>query len=110
MTIKVKIDIDPEQEILLRRGLEVDGEVQQFFTNEVARMCDPYVPMDTGTLKNDKSITKNSITYEQPYAQKQYYENKGKGLRGKEWDKRMWSDRGEEIVQAVAKKVGGKAK
>lgn len=110
MTTKVRINIDPAQEILLRRGLEEGGGVQRFFTSEVARMCDPYVPKDFGTLKNDKAITKNSITYEQPYARKQYYENKGKGLRGKEWDKRMWADRGGEIVQAVAKKAGGKAK
>lgn len=109
MTTKVRINIDPAQEILLRRGLEEGGEVQRFFTGEVARMCDPYIPKDTGVLKNDKTIRTNSITYEQLYAQKQYYENKGKGLRGKEWDKRMWADRGDEIVQSVAKKAGGKA-
>lgn len=109
MSVKVKLDLDPTQEILLRRGLEEGGEVQRFFTHEVARHCDPYVPMDTGTLKNTKQIETDKITYPQPYAQKQYFENKGKGLRGKEWDKRMMADRGEEIMTGVANFIGGKA-
>lgn len=36
-------------------------------------------------------------------------ENKGKGLRGKEWDKRCWAGNGDQIVQSVADYVGGKA-
>ena len=34
----------------------------------------------------------------------------GAPMRGKEWVNRMMADRGEEVVQAVAKKVGGKKK
>lgn len=109
MSVKIKLDLDPTQEILLRRGLNEGGEVQQFFTSEIARHCDSYVPMDTGMLKNTKQIDTDSITYPQPYAQKQYYENKGNGLRGQAWDKRMMADRGNEIVEAVAKKAGGKS-
>ncbi len=44
-----------------------------------------------------------------PYAQKQYHENKGNGLRGKEWDQRCWADNGDQIVQSAADFVGGKA-
>ncbi len=33
----------------------------------------------------------------------------GAPMRGKEWDKRMMADRGKELVEAVAKFVGGKA-
>ncbi|WP_269478285.1 minor capsid protein [Hominibacterium faecale] len=109
MSVKVRLDLDPFEKILSRRDLEEDGEAQLFFTHEVARHCDPYVPMDTGMLKNTKQIDPNKITYPQPYAQKQYFENKGKGLRGKEWDKRMMADRGEEIVTGVANFIGGKA-
>lgn len=52
----------------------------------------------------------NSIEYVTPYARRQYYEHKGDGLRGREWDKRMWADRGQEITQSVADYIGGKAK
>lgn len=110
METHITINIDPVQKILLKRGLNKDGRCQQFFTSEVARLSDAYVPMDTGMLKNTRVIRKDSITYVQPYARKQYYENKGRGLRGKEWDKRMWAARGNEIVQSVAKMAGGKAK
>lgn len=110
MSVKVKIEMTPTQEILLKRTLNKDGGVQQFFTHEVRRQCDPYVPMDNGPLKNTAQEYSDKIVYPQPYAQKQYYENKGNGLRGQVWDKRMWSDRGDEIVEAVARKAGGKAK
>lgn len=34
----------------------------------------------------------------------------GAPMRGKEWDKRMMADRGDEVTKAVAKYVGGKVK
>jgi hypothetical protein len=34
----------------------------------------------------------------------------GAPMRGKEWDKRMMADRGDEVTKAVADFVGGKAK
>ena len=81
----------------------------------------------------------STITYHGPYAHYQYFgeimgpniplkgggfispvapktytgrplEYHGAPMRGKEWDKRMMSDRGDEITEALAKKVGGKAK
>ena len=39
--------------------------------------------MTTVTVKPD------SVTYEMPYAHKQYTTNKGKGIRGKYWDRKM---------------------
>ena len=107
MSTKVTIDIDPADAILLKRHLQDNGPAQLFFANEVARLCDPYVPMQQGMLKNTKEITTGSVTYVQPYAQKQYYENKGNGLRGSYWDKRMWTDRGDEVVKSIAMFVGG---
>ena len=103
----VRINLDSTRRIIARRNLEPNGRAQQFFTSEVARLCDPYVPMDTGTLKNTRIINTNSITYPQVYAKKNYYENKGRGLRGKMWDKRMWSARGKQITNSVARFAGG---
>ncbi|KAI3349037.1 minor capsid protein [Clostridium botulinum] len=107
-----KLKFDDLTQIALRRNLQKDGKAQQFLTNEIARLSDDYIPMDSGTLKNNKSITQYSITYKSPYACRQWYENKGAsgGRRGKEWTNRMWQDRGQEIVKSVADLVGGKAK
>lgn len=108
---RVVINIDPTQKILLKRNLGKDSKVQSFFTSEVARLSNPYVPFDTGTLKDTTvKLEPNKIIYKAPYAQKQYNENKGKGLRGKQWIPRMWADRGDELVSLIAKMVGGKSK
>ena len=110
MGAKVRINIDKTDKILLKRNLSKNGKAQLFFTSEVAILSDPYVPFDKGNLKNTRKIDKDKITYVQPYAKKQWNENKGKGLRGKEWCLRMWANRGKEIVKSVAKLVGGRAK
>ncbi len=34
----------------------------------------------------------------------------GAPRRGKQWDKRMWADRGKEVVKTIAKSVGGRPK
>lgn len=107
---RVKINIDSSDKILLRRYLNQNGKAQQFFTSEVKRLSDPYVPFRQGHLKREVIVTPNKLIYTQPYAKKQFYENKGKGLRGKQWVNRMWADKGKLIVQSVAKFVGGNAK
>lgn len=119
MAIKVRIEMNDVQKILLKRSLNKNGNAQVKFTKEVAKYCNNYVPFKTGRLK-DMMITigTNKIIYNAPYATKQYYTNKGigkngtsqGGLRGKMWDKRMWSDRGDEIVKSVAQFVGGRSK
>lgn len=96
--------------ILLKRSLNKNGEGQRFFTHEVRRLSDPYVPKRSGKLKNTAVETKTSITYNTPYARRQYYEHKGDGLRGSHWTERMWADRGKEIVRSVAAFCGGKTK
>ena len=104
MATIVKIEFSPSQ-ILTTRGLQTNGSAQRFFTGKM----DPYVPFLNGPLKNTAIENEASVQYITPYAQRQYHENKGKGLRGKEWDKRCWADNGDQIVQFVADYVGGKA-
>lgn len=112
MMSSVKINIDSTQKILLERKLDKGGQGQRFFTSEVQRLSDSYVPFDTGMLKNNVSMSLqgDSIIYHSPYAKRQFYEHKGKGLRGKNWTGRCWADRGREITQSVAKFVGGRSK
>ena len=40
--------------------------------NRFAQMCDPYVPMQTGTLAQTTEITAKGVRYTQPYAHYQY--------------------------------------
>ena len=83
MKMRVIANIDPVDRIILRHHLNKGGNVQKMFVNEVAKQCDPYVPFMKGYLKNTRTITPEYIHYTQPYAGKQYRENKGNGLRGK---------------------------
>lgn len=109
MGVSIRVHIDPADKILLKRSLNRSGRAQKFFTHEVRRLSDPYVPMQVGIMKNTAIEQTDKITYPQPYARRQYWENKGNGLRGKQWDKRMWATRGPEIVKSVANFAGGKA-
>lgn len=115
MGTNIKLQIDPADKILLKRSLNKNGKGQIFFTHEVRRLSQPYVPNLTGILEKTAVEKTNCIEYVQPYARRQYYENSGKNrskapMAGKQWDKRMWADRGKEIVQSVADFCGGKAK
>lgn len=119
MSVNVKIKIDDTQKILLKRFLNNNGEAQMRFSKECAKQMNNYIPFLTGRLKDwNVTVNKNNVTYNAPYASKQYYTNKGNGkqgmnaggLRGKHWDKRMWADKGDGIVQTIAEFVGGKAK
>lgn len=114
MGVKVVLDLPDARKIIQSRGLQDKGPIQKFFSSEVARQCEPYVPMRTGTLKNTAQVQPDGVLYDRPYAKRQYYENGGNGTdgtavggqRGREWDKRMIADHGDEITTAVAKKVG----
>lgn len=110
MGTNIKLKIDPADKILLKRNLNRNGKGQQFFTHEVRRLSDPYVPFLSGTLKNTAQELTSRIEYVQLYARRQYYENRGNGLRGSHWTERMWADRGKEIIQSVAAYCGGKTK
>ena len=100
MSVRIKVDI-PITKIIRKSG--VKNEAQRFFTHEVRRLCDPYVPKRAGVLKNTAIENKDSITYNQVYARRQYYEHKGDGLRGSHWEKRMMAQRGPALLNGVAR-------
>lgn len=107
-----KLRFDNITQIEMRRKLGKDGEAQKFFTSEVARISDDYVPMRSGDLKNIKTVSQHQIRYTQPYARRQWYENKGAtgGHRGKEWCNRAVIDHKDGLFQSVANFCGGKVK
>lgn len=118
MSINVKVDMDPDG-ILSRRGLGISKRTQILLANEVAKHSDPYIPFSNNNnvhLKNNKYIAADgtSITYKQKYAARQWdgnfkhYSNNASGLRGGRWTERMWQARGREILDGIAKTIGGK--
>lgn len=140
MRISATSHIDAES-ILRRRGLGGSKDARLVLAGEVARQCDPYVPMQSGTLKNSVQIAPDGseIVYNQPYAHYQYegkvygpniptkdggffspvapkhetgaeLDYHGAPMRGAHWDKRMMADHADEVVDAVARRVGGTRK
>lgn len=123
MKIKVDVDIAKIMEIQRRAG---DNRTQVYLASEVKRLCDPYVPMQNGPLKNTAIVAGDgsSLTYNQPYAHYQYAGQvlggrapkkptgaaltySGGGLRGPQWDKRMLADKSEELAQNLKNYVMG---
>lgn len=130
MRYKVTSTIDAKK-ILRERGLGESREATKALASIVKTYCDPYVPMEQGTLKNTEQTvdagTDIYLVYDQPYAHYQYHGEVMEGrapkqytgrpltyhdepMRGKEWDKRMMADRGDDVAKALASYVGGKTR
>jgi hypothetical protein len=98
------------KKIIDKYGMQENGDTQLFLANTCFRRMQKYVPFDTGTLSTHATVRPRSVTYEEQYAHKQYTTNKGKGIRGKYWDKRMVSAEKELVVkevEAYARKMKG---
>lgn len=122
MAANIQLKLDPTIRIMAKRHLDDTGRKK--VASEVKRLCDPYVPMKTGTLKNSAQVLVDGVLYDQPYAAKQYYTNTGHGkqgftklsahnykcLRGAYWDLRMIADHGDELTKTIAAFCGGEAK
>lgn len=98
---------------ITQRGLQENGRVQKFVDSEVIRRCDPYTPMDTGYLKGSApkigtKIGSGEVIYNAPYAKRQYYTNKGSGMRGGKWFERMKIDHKDDILKGARAIAGGK--
>lgn len=75
MNFNANFQLDSIDEMLNKLNLEDEGLVQQFFTNEVWRLSDDYVPFADGKLARNVSFSldKKSIIYNSPYARYQWY-------------------------------------
>ena len=117
--MSVKIDIS-KAEILKNLGLGGNDKVRKYLASQVKRLCDPYVPMQQGLLKNTATIAGDGsyIVYSQPYAHYQYYGKvmagrapkqytgddltyHGAPMRGPQWEKRMLADKKQDLVKSV---------
>lgn len=125
----IKVDVNPA--IILRQmGLGDSKDAQLYLANEVERLCRPYVPMSAGSsahMVNQVQVTEDTVTYPGPYAHYQYIgevmdgrapkqytgrdiQYNGGPMRGKEWDKRMMADRGNEVKEGLERYVKGRLK
>lgn len=131
----VRIDVNPLA-ILNSRGLGNSVKAKRHMASTVGRLCQPYTPKSEGAgahmVNQRKVVTAESgnevaLVYEGPYAHYQYHGEVMVGrapkhytgrainytdgpMRGKEWDKRMMADRGDEVIDDLAEFVGGKRK
>lgn len=103
--------------IQFRPGFKADmdadfAKVQYAFSQKVAKTVDPYVPFDTGTLKNSVNLASDFkdgiLVYNTPYARRQYYlHEQGQGLhgdnnlRGSYWGQRAIADHKDELETFV---------
>lgn len=71
----VKVDVSDTAKILEAHGLDKGGRVQEFFTSELMRKSDPYVPFNEGALKTSARLDtdKDAIIYNTPYARYHWY-------------------------------------
>ena len=75
MAQTVKFDVDITSNILdetvFKQRLS-DPDTMLEIHNLLAKMCDPYVPMDEGVLAQTTEITSEYVKYTQPYAHYQF--------------------------------------
>lgn len=119
MRVKVTVDINKDK-IMSSRGMGSSNEVRKYLASEVARLSDPYVPMQQGLLKTRRQIAQDGseIVYTSPYAHYQWYGEvmagrapkqytgkklrySGAPMRGKRWTERMIIDKRKEIESNV---------
>lgn len=101
LTIKYELKDFNSNKIVNKFNMQKGGSAQLFLSNECFRRMEKYVPWETGNLATTVTVRPGSVTYEQPYAHKQYTTNKGKGIRGKYWDKKMVNAEREQLVKDV---------
>lgn len=110
MEIKYSLKDFDKRGILNKYGMQKDGNLHLFLANSCFRRMQKYVPFDTGALSTTAIVQPGSVTYTQPYAHRQYTTNKGKGLRGKYWDKKMIVNERDALTREVeneAKRLKG---
>lgn len=107
------------QDCIRTLGLEEKGRVQQYVTNEVMNLSEPYVPFDLagkypnpGRLKNSVHIeNKTDVVWNTPYARRWYYEEanfQGAPTRGRFWVDRMLQNGGLRQIEDRARREARK--
>jgi len=112
MALEIKYSLEDfnENKIIDKYGMQENGNTRLYLSNTCFKRMQKYVPFKTGALSTTVTVKPGSVTYEQPYAHRQYTTNKGKGIRGKYWDRKMLNAEKSMIVKEVqeyARKMKG---
>lgn len=104
MKFNVKVKMNSVNKILKNHGLDKDGRAVRYLRDTADRLMNPFVPMDNGMLRRNKTYPKNNeIKYTSPYAKYQYYGKmyispklgvSGIPLKSGRW----WSPKGEKKI------------
>ena len=105
LTLKYELKDFNSGKIVNKFNMQKGGSAQLFLSNECFRRMEKYVPWETGNLATTVTVRPGSVTYEQEYAHRQFTTNKGKGIRGKYWDKKMVNAEREQLTKDVEKYV-----
>ena len=75
MSTRVKVEMQPIQQILKNHGLDSNGRVQLYVTNMISRRMTRYMPFQSGALATKLKFVKSptEIEVNAPYARYQYY-------------------------------------
>jgi hypothetical protein len=112
LQIKYELKDFDKGQIIDKFGLQPNGNAQLFLANNCFRRMEKYTPRDTGLMATTVTIKPGKIIYDTDYAPYQYrgytkgvvkhYSNNYNGLRGKEWDKRMYNNEKDFVVKEVS--------
>ena len=112
LQIKYSLEDFDKGQIVDGFDMQSGGKAELFQANTCFRRMQKYTPFDTGALSTTATIKPGKVIYEMPYAHKQFVSNRGKGIRGKRWDQRMWNAEknivAKEVSNYIAIKQGGK--
>ena len=84
----VKIKMNSTNKILKDHGLDNNGRITKFLRDDADRLMNPFVPLNNGMLRRNKTYPKNNqIKYTSPYAKYQYYGKLMLTKNGASWAK-----------------------
>ena len=75
MSTRIKVEMKPVNTILVRLGVDKNGDVQKFVTNTINRRMTLYMPYRTGAVSTKLKYVKSPVEIEvlAPYARPMYY-------------------------------------
>lgn len=107
----VKTVLPPVPEVKSILGVDADGDVQKYVTEDIFRRLIPYIPKKTGKLRDAAKIkSPRRITVNAAYAKVQFFGVTKQGVpfeyntvtggakAGSHWDRRLIADEGKAIV------------
>ena len=109
----IKAELPDAYEVAKKLGVDKDGDVQNFVTDEIMRNLPDFMPRDSGKLINSmRKRHKSAIRIETPYARFLFFGKTASGAPvdysaqnnpqgGPNWDRRMVAARGSVIASRV---------